>query len=139
MYGHAVGQTTFEMKLPTGMLLGRDLPRLERNTWQNFPHVDDTRAKRKGRRPRPGSQQEGSAGVCNEEQSSATVQAAYAKANLRFESLCCPTPLLESIAIDTFMAHDMFRGLDHLLMYWQLELANAIMTQGCGNLWAAQI
>ena len=81
--GHAVGQTTFEMKLPPGMLLGRDLPRLERDTWKNFPHVDDTRAKRISSRPGPGSKEEKSAGVCNEEQSSTTVQAAYAKANLR--------------------------------------------------------
>ena len=121
--GHAAGQATVEMVLRPGTLLGRDLPHLERNILKNFPHADDTRSKRKGRRPRPGSQEEGSAGVCNEEQSSATVQAAYSKANLRLVSLCCPTPLLQSIAMETVMAHDMFRGLDHLVMYWQHQLA----------------
>ena len=109
--GHAVGQTTFEIKLPPLMLLGRDLLCLKRNILKNFPDVDDTRARRTIRRPRPGSQEKGPAGVCNEEQSSATFQAAYAKANLRFVSLYCPTPLLESIAMETVMAHDMFRDL----------------------------
>ena len=32
------------------------------------------------------------------EQSPVSIQAAYVKANLQFLSLCCPTPLLESIA-----------------------------------------
>ena len=72
----------FEIELPPGMLLSQDIPRLERNSWKNFPHVDETRARRIGRRPCSGSQEERSAGVRNEEQSSAAVQAAYAKANL---------------------------------------------------------
>ena len=79
--GNAVGQTTSN-ETATWELLDRDLPRLERNTWKNYPHVDDTRARRIGRRPCSGSQEERSAGVRNEEQSSAAVQAAYSKANL---------------------------------------------------------
>ena len=165
--GHAAGLATVEIVLPSGTLLGRDLPHLERNILKNFSHADVTRSKRRGRRPRPGSQDEGFAGMCNEDEAlaesadggctheessagsastvcgqggapaeptqqgralagvqlSATVQAAYAKANLRFVSLCCPTPLLESIAIETVMAHDLSRGLDHLVMYWQHQLA----------------
>ena len=119
--GHAVGQTTFEINLPPGMLLGRDLPRLRRNILKNFPHVDDTRARRKIRRPRPGSQEEGSAGVCNEEQSSATVQAAYSKANLRLVSLCCPTSLLQSIVMETVVVH------------WQHHLAKRHNDTGLRN------
>ena len=57
------------------------------------------------------------------EQASATVQAEYVKANLRFISLCCPTPVLESIAIESVIAHDLAKGLDHLAMYWTKELA----------------
>ncbi len=149
--GHAAGLATVAMVLPLATLLGRDLPHLERNILKNFSHADVTRSKRRGRRPRPGSEDEGSAGMCNEDEAlaesadggqggapaeptqqgralagvqlSATVQAARAKANLRFVSLCCPTPLLESIAIETVMAHDLSRGLDHLVMYWQHQLA----------------
>ena len=66
------------------------------------------------------------------EQASATVQAEYVKANLRFTSLCCPTPLLESIAIESVMAHDLAKAHDHLAMYWTKELAS--LNKGTG-LW----
>ena len=57
------------------------------------------------------------------EQAYAAVQALYAKANLPFIYLCCPTPVLKSIAIESVIAHDLAKGLDHLAMYWTKELA----------------
>ena len=57
------------------------------------------------------------------EQASATVQEPYAKAKLPFICLCCPTPVLKSIAIESVIAHDLAKGLDRLEMYRTKELA----------------
>ena len=131
--GHAAELATVPMVLPPTTLLGRDLPHLERNILKNF---DETRSRRRGRQ-KPKALEEsttgGKAGTPAKPQvqkqtlagkkPSATVQAEYAKANLRFVSLCCPTPLLESIAIESVIVHDLAYGLDHLAMYWTKELA----------------
>ena len=55
------------------------------------------------------------------EQPPTSVQTAYAKANLQFVSLCCPTVLLESVAIETVMAQYMVTGLDNVAMTWQTQ------------------
>ena len=57
------------------------------------------------------------------EHSPVSIQAAYAKANLQFVSLCCPTPILESIAIETIIAMDITMGREDLALYWQNFLA----------------
>ena len=57
------------------------------------------------------------------DQSPASIQAAYAKANLQFVSLCCPTPVLESISIETIIGMEMTLGREDLAMYWQNSLA----------------
>ena len=72
-----------------------------------------------GDAPAGPAQQDGSP---SGEQSPVSVQAAYAKANLQFVSLCCPTPVLESVAVETVMAQDMVMGRDSLALYWQKEL-----------------
>ena len=53
----------------------------------------------------------------------AAVQALYAKANLPFIYLRCPTPVPKSIAIESVIAHDLTKGLDHLAKCWTKELA----------------
>ena len=53
----------------------------------------------------------------------ASIQAAYAKANLQFVSTCCPTPVLESMAIETIVGMDITMGRDDLALYWQNFLA----------------
>ena len=53
----------------------------------------------------------------------ASIQAAYAKANLQFVSTCCPTPVLESMAIETIIGMDITMGRDDLALYWQNFLA----------------
>ena len=118
---------------------------------KKFAHADHARYKRRGRQRKFGSQDEGSSGMCKQptvlaesttgcqggapakpqvqkralagEQASATVQAEYSQANLCFISLCCPTPVLDSIAIESVIAHDLAKGLDHLAMHWTKELA----------------
>ena len=55
------------------------------------------------------------------EQPPTSVQTAYAKANLQFVSLCCPTVLLESVAIETVMAQYIVTGLDNIAMTWQTQ------------------
>ena len=57
------------------------------------------------------------------EHSPVSIQAAYAKANLQFVSLCCPTSILESIAIETIIAMDITMGREDLALYSQNFLA----------------
>ena len=71
----------------------------------------------------------GSAKVCNEKQASATVQTTYARASLRLMSVCCPIPVQKSVAMETVMARNVFKGLDHLVMYiWSAEYTHLINT-----------
>ena len=58
---HTGRLATLPMMLPPTTLLGRDLPRRERNILTNFAHSDDASSKHKGRQLRSGSQDEGSA------------------------------------------------------------------------------
>ena len=55
------------------------------------------------------------------EQPPTSVQTAYSKANLQFVSLCCPTALLESVAIETVMAQYVVTSLDNVAMTWQSQ------------------
>ena len=51
-------------------------------------------------------------------------------AKLPFKCLCCPTPVLKFIAIESVMAHDLAEGLDRLEMYRTKELAPLNVAKG---------
>ena len=71
----------------------------------------------------------GSAEVCNEKQTSATVQTTYARASLRLKSMCGPIPLQKSVAMETVIARNVIKGLDHLVMYiWSAACTQGIIT-----------
>ena len=138
--GHAAGLATIPVVLPPTTLLGRDLPHLERNILKNF---DETRSRPRRRQKSKALEESTTGGMAGTPalhqghkqtlsgtKLSATVQAEYAKANLRFVSLCCPTPLLESIAIESVIVHDLAHGLDQLAMYWTKELAPLNLATG---------
>ncbi len=73
--------------------------------------------------------QTGSAEVCNEKQTSATVQTTYARASLRLKSMCGAIPLQKSVAMETVIARNVIKGLDHLVMYiWSAACTQGIIT-----------
>ncbi len=98
---HAVVQTTFEMTLPSGVLLGWDLPRLKQNILKNFSHFDDRRARRKIRRLKPGSQGRGLLGWALRSNPQQLLRQRIRRPPVRLLSLCGLCRLLESRPVNS--------------------------------------
>ena len=164
---HAAKLATLSMMLPPTTLLGLDLPHHERNIFKKFVHSNDAGSNGRGRQLKSGSQDGDSAGMNKEpkalaesttsgqgrrpekpqvqrralanKRASATVQAGNAEANLRFMSQCYPTPVLETIAIQSVIAHDLDGGLTSRHCTGQKSWHRSISLQVCTEVLEAPV